>query len=577
MSKLLALEWDDHEIRAVAGSPRGTELVLEHIWRMPLPVMATAGDGVPNGPVTLAPEVPASTITNALKQAIADRGLRKTRTLVSIGRSNLELKDLSLPPAPDEDLPELVRFQALREFNNYAEDWPLDYLPIPGDPAQPRSVLAAALPPSALQAIRQICHNAGLQLDSVVLRPCAAASLVNQCLPDQRGVRLLVDILAEEIDLTVLVAETPQLMRTARLHPELPPAELQRALLNEIRRTLASASNRLHGRRIDSVILCGDDQQQAELAKLLEQELKLPITTFDPLRAVVTTPAQERELPAQHSHFAPLIGLLAGAARETRPLLDFLHPRQKPVPQSQSRVWALAGSLAAVATLALVALGWWKLSLLSGELSTLNKQISTLQKNVKPNETFLKETTEIDTWLTADLPLIKELSALSRLLPPAKELKITQLNYSATKTGGVLRLNGVVNDLKQVQAVAQAIEGLNQQSEPTAVNTASATKSSPTTPATAQATPSTQAGTPNQKNPPGRTLAGRANAAPTRRYLVKIDSTDADTTHKGYSIAFKLSVTIDNPSPITAQLGPAAAKSRSGTTANTRPVPGRTS
>ena len=49
-----------------------------------------------------------------------------------------------MPPAPDNELPDLIRFQAMREFGAMQSDWPLDFIPLDSDPEQPRSVLAAA-------------------------------------------------------------------------------------------------------------------------------------------------------------------------------------------------------------------------------------------------------------------------------------------------------------------------------------------------------------------------------------------------------------------------------------------------
>ena len=68
--------------------------------------------------------------------------------------------------------------------------------------------------------------------------------------------RLMVDLLADEADLTVLVNEQVALMRTVRLSAADDDAQAK-ALLGEIRRTIAAAQNQLGGRRIEKVILCG--------------------------------------------------------------------------------------------------------------------------------------------------------------------------------------------------------------------------------------------------------------------------------------------------------------------------------
>jgi Tfp pilus assembly PilM family ATPase/Tfp pilus assembly protein PilN len=505
MSKLLALEWDDYEIRAVAGSLRGAELVIEQIWRVALPESA---DGS-------APS--ANEIGKVLARAVAERGLKRTRTFVSIGRSSIELKDLALPPAPDEELPELVRFQALREFNSLGEDWPLDYLPLPGDPEQPRTVLAAAIPPANMNEIRNICQAANLVLDQVVFRPCAAAALVTQRLPDARQVRLFVDLLAEELDLTVLAGPTPEFMRTARLPHDQNETELQRSILQEVRRTLAAASNRLHGRRIDSLLLCGDELNQTQFAETLERELKLPTQLFDPLAGCQLSAELQKQTPAHHSHFTPLLGLLAGAAANQPPLIDFLHVRKRPEPPSRSRFWLLAGTLAATVMLAIGYFAWSRLSEKDAELSQIRDQISTLEKNSARNQAILKETAEIDKWLAADLPLLLELRALAEKLPSAENVKLTQLTYGSDKAGGRLHLKGVAKESKTVAKLAQDLASLHP-------------------------------------------IEQKKTGSPGKTYRVAIERTEDDQKHKGYNHAFDVTIQIEQPGPIAARLGGPPAK-----------------
>ena len=120
--------------------------------------------------------------TPAYREALAlcrrqsrDEGLDKVfqahrlDALVAIGRTNIELRQLSVPPAPDDELPDMVRFQALREFNQMEEDWALDYVPIDEDPTQPRTVLAAAIAPEQIELVRKTCQAAGLRPRRLVL------------------------------------------------------------------------------------------------------------------------------------------------------------------------------------------------------------------------------------------------------------------------------------------------------------------------------------------------------------------------------------------------------------------------
>ena len=103
MARLLALEWDVKEARVAVARPRSGGMVVEQAFVVPLPQK--------DGAAASEAEVGA-----ALGKALAERGLSRMEALVAVGRANIELRFLTTPPAPEDELPDLVRFQALRQF-----------------------------------------------------------------------------------------------------------------------------------------------------------------------------------------------------------------------------------------------------------------------------------------------------------------------------------------------------------------------------------------------------------------------------------------------------------------------------
>ena len=63
-----------------------------------------------------------------------------------------------MPPAPDEELPDMVRFQAMRDFTQLSDDTPLDFIPLRADGEEHRNVLAAAISNELLSEIRATCY-----------------------------------------------------------------------------------------------------------------------------------------------------------------------------------------------------------------------------------------------------------------------------------------------------------------------------------------------------------------------------------------------------------------------------------
>src|SRR5690349_3291853 len=109
MPRILAIDWDRHEVRGLLISAGATGTTVTGAWSASL---ATAE---PNG-------LSGKQIGGRLAAATAGKISGKVTTLVGVGRDNVQIKLLALPPAPPEELPDLVRFQAEREFTALGAD-----------------------------------------------------------------------------------------------------------------------------------------------------------------------------------------------------------------------------------------------------------------------------------------------------------------------------------------------------------------------------------------------------------------------------------------------------------------------
>src|SRR5688500_3203425 len=220
MPNFLAIEWDGNEARVAIARKRGHEAVIEAAFSVDL-------EPRDPGQTFTAPSVGARVAAE-----LTARNIGRVETLVAVGRKDIELRLLNVPPAPPEELPDVVRFQALRQFSSVGEDWPLDYIPIQTGDELPTSVLAATLSPEHVKQIRATCEVGSLVPRRMVLRPMAAASLLSRQLPDAQGrCRLMIDLLSDEADLTVLVGERVVFLRTCRTPGHSDPTAQTAALI----------------------------------------------------------------------------------------------------------------------------------------------------------------------------------------------------------------------------------------------------------------------------------------------------------------------------------------------------------
>lgn len=448
MARLLALEWNDSEARLAVAASRGDRVVFEQAFSVSLrPAGAEAAPSEVN-------------IGQKIATAMAARGVGRLDTLVAVGRSSIELRQLSLPPAPDDELPELVRFQAMREFNALDERWLLDFVPIDEAPDQPRSVLAAAVDPDLVAQLEGTCRTAGLKPRRMILRPCAAASLLCRAQVSARmQVRLLVDLLGDEADLTAMIDRKVIFLRTARVPGDpLSRPEAASALLAEVRRTMAAVQNRLDGRRVATIVLCGAGAEHEALARHLDQQLGTPTELFDPFRGLELGGDLQGGLPDHPGRFAPLLGMLLDEFHQTPHAVDFLHPRRPPPPPSRRNVYALAGVLAVLLVLAFFGYRWYERFTLAVEVERLQAEAKELDAAVKRAEKTEKTFNDIREWCATDVVWLDELRRLSEKFPPAKEAMITQLTFApVSRGGGEIQISGLASEAATIDTLENGL------------------------------------------------------------------------------------------------------------------------
>ena len=448
MARLLAIEWDASEARVAVGRARGTGVVVEQAFTVPLPKRTGA-------------EAPPAEkeIGAAVAAALAQHGLARSEALVAVGRANIELRFLTTPPTPPEELPDLVRFQAMRQFTTLADDWPLDFVPLEENRDGGINVLAAAISPELVKQIRDTCTAAGITCSQLVLRPFATASLLIGDKADDRC-RMLVDLLSDEADLTVMAGGKVIFPRTIRL-PESDGGEAQgRALLGEIRRTVIAAQNQLGGRKVEQVVIFGDLRHHAPLKKLLEEELTLEagVELEDPFTKVELEGEASRYRPEYPGTFAPLFGMLAEAAAGRPQQMDFLHPRQRPKPPNRRRTYAIAGGAAAAVALLI-------LSLIGMQFATLDRQIRALQDDIAKQEKIVKggkvareRAQKLDNFARGDIVWLDELRLLSQSAPPADVTQVELLSTAASKAGGgQLNITAVAKGAEDIEKWEHAL------------------------------------------------------------------------------------------------------------------------
>jgi Tfp pilus assembly PilM family ATPase len=446
MGRLIALEWDTIEARCVVARTQGGSATIEDAFAVPLETDSEAEATV---------REPA--VSGEIAAALASRRLGRGEAMIAVGRANVELRLLSLPPAPAEELPELVRFQALREFSALQDDWPLDFFPVPGSPEE-NEVLAVAIAPDVVLQMRQALATTGQELKRLVLRPCATASLACRRLPDvSEGVSLVIGRLADSVELAILMDTDVVFTRSFRLPKNWQPDTSGEPVVGEVRRTIAAAQNQLHGRRVERIVLCGQGDQDERLLERLQAATQLDVKLLNPLEGAYLSEPLLRQPPAHPDRYAPLLGMVLDEAAGRRHAIDFLNPRRKPVAPSRRRQYIIAGAGAAALLVALVSGVTMRLGSLDKRIHALEGQLRELNKDKDKHQQHLDQVADLDAWSEGNVNWLAELHRVSQKLPPADQARIEQLQAATRAGGGQLVLKGLVDERTTVAALDRSL------------------------------------------------------------------------------------------------------------------------
>jgi len=291
----------------------------------------------------------------------------------------------------------------------------------------------------------------------LVLRACAAASLLARAeSARQDELRLLIDLLSDEADLTVMSGGRVVFLRTTRLGGDPPQPQV---LIGEVRRTMAAVQNQLGGRKVDSIVLCGHGAQQAEMARRIEKELAVPIELFDPFQALKLG-EELRSAPPEHpGRFAPLIGLLLAELEHTGHAVDFLHPRRR---QEQPPKWKRY-IFPAVAVAALIGLyfGYHRMEYarLTKEVQELTEQSKSLDIAIEKAANVQKMADAIEKWTATDICWLDELEEVSREFPPAGDAMLVHLvlGQGPNSKGGSMTMEGLAKSPATIETMEQGL------------------------------------------------------------------------------------------------------------------------
>ncbi len=418
MADYLALDWDDQRLVGVAAQVAAKHVqiraVLDFKW----------GEGETPSEQ---PEAAGKRLRAELDQTVASNGA----VIVSLPREEAVVRLLELPECSDEELPELVRFQAVTRSAVPLERLLLDYLPLPALAEAPgRRVWMATIGKPQSDRIQAMLSAAGLEASAIGLSSIGAAELIAH--QSEAGgtaseaATLVVSCVDLRVEITGIWQNRIVLMHSAALSGHDPPEDQLTQILAETARSTVALSQAAPGLQIGSGWLIGARTDQSPLAEKLSERFgfKFHVLTNPTSTPGVSGDASPRLLESPLA-WAPL-GLLLEQSSQRVDSVDFLHPRrQHPKPDRRKLYMILAG-----AAVVLVLVGIWgaiqrRVWQLDDQIAQLKTENGAAQTLLDKNAPLRETAASVDDWTQRDIDWLEQFRMIEQAKGGADKLYLT--------------------------------------------------------------------------------------------------------------------------------------------------------
>ena len=389
-------------------------------------------------------------VGESLKSLLADAGVTRAELIGVIGRDQSEIREMNVPPVPDDELPDLVRFQARNVFASLNDSWQLDFVPFECKKDTQQRVLAAAIGPQVLQRFESLATATGFKLKRIVFRPFALTHLFEAHLSGDNS-RLLVVPSGNRFDLVVATQDKLVAARSFRSNAEQGPEAVATQLLGETRRTIASTKKSLCDDPVDKIIV-GADKQAWESIEAPLAKTDLPIAFADPIRCLSSENLTASHIPNDSERYAGLLGAFVREYSNNKQVVDFLNPR-KPVVKKRDFKRLLI-PVAAVALLFLFAgiYGWNKLNKQSKLIAERQTELNKLRNRNEGDgkrpgiEKIIGEVNQLDQWQAGKVNWLDELAWISEKMLTPDDIIISRFKGVEKRGGLEINLSNKMTD-----------------------------------------------------------------------------------------------------------------------------------
>ena len=407
MAKLITCEWDSNSVRLLVSSVQGNNLAIDKMVEI-----AISNESDSDSSLT--------PLESALAAAAEAAGLRGQSDVVFVlRRAQTEMRLLTLPNIPADELPDTIRFQVTQQFNT-ADEGPIDFAVIGETDDNQIFVSVATVAPEVLADVIATSNMAGLTPSSVVLSSFSTAHFLHSQTPTSQH-RLIIDLLDGEIELTVSHNGMAQFARSVKL-PE--SGLTSQRVLAEVRRTIASYSNQPTPGDIEIATIVGNSKLHQKIQDELSQHLMIDVDLYNPLDDCIVTSLDNSDAastPDEPAQFTALIGTAYQLQIGETATMDFVNPRKPPAPVSPFRQNLKYIAVGVVGILLAAFLLIRPIMTAQNRIEQLQAAVQDKPSKDKANKALTDRLQQITSFEDSRINWLDELVSMSNKFPPPRQ------------------------------------------------------------------------------------------------------------------------------------------------------------
>lgn len=441
MPRFLALDWDAGHVHLLAATYAKGGLKIDRALAWPEELPPSAGTAAAFG--------------QRLKEHLKEAGIAAAPLLVAIGRDRVILKEVRYPAVPPHEEPAVVRFQAVKELTDPADEVTIDYQAADApEPSGERKALAVAIRKDVLAAYRTLANAAGLKMVAAAPRAFGVIACLRRTAnpaPDPGTAFAVLTVGEKGGEFAVARGDFLAFARPLAS----PALASDAALFGEIRRNLAVYAGQAPQHPVRALYVAEGDSPAISVGDRLRDTLAIPVFRFDPLAG------EQAPAGSTAGSFAGIAGLLHLYGKGKGLPINFVRPREpKPPADPNRRLMAWAGIAAGVLVLAAGIVGYSVVASKNRDVVRLTKEKAELDEMLLTLDQDERRIAAVDQWQKSEIIWLEELYNLTARFPDVTKLRLTELRgeplqlappqpgrlVEATKPVAQVKLKGLSTD-----------------------------------------------------------------------------------------------------------------------------------